>query len=97
MLERRVEFEARDLFKQPLDERELAQVLAGLEPEEFLSRRSGAFTALGYGRRIPPRAQVVRDVARDPGLLRRPLMVGPRGERVVGFDRRRYEELFPLR
>ena len=86
MLEHEVSFDSRDVGKDPPTAAELAGLLEGLEPEEFLSRRSKAFAELGYDRKLPARARILEDIARDPNLLRRPFMVGPRGDRVVGFD-----------
>jgi Spx/MgsR family transcriptional regulator len=94
LLEHQVSFDSRDVGKDPPTAAELAELLEGLEPEQFLSRRSKAFTELGYDRKLPARSRILEDIARDPNLLRRPFMVGPRGERVVGFDRDRYRDLF---
>lgn len=89
-----MKFEEHDLFKRAPTEPVLEALFGKLEVEEFISRRSGAFAELGYESKIPPRRQVLADMCRAVNLIRRPLLFGPRGVVVIGFDRARYEELF---
>ncbi len=89
-----MKFEEHDLFKLAPTETQLRALFGERDIEEFISRRSGAFAELGYGSKIPPRSQVLKDMCREVNLIRRPLLFGPRGVAVIGFDRARYEDLF---
>ncbi len=58
----------------------------------MLSTRSRAYRELGLAERELSDQELLDLMAREPTLLRRPLIVSERGV-VVGFDRRRLEEL----
>jgi Spx/MgsR family transcriptional regulator len=91
---RRVAFTTRDLFKQPLNAAEI-RALAALHPDSvrgLLSTRSTQIKALGLDTRQVSDAELVTLMAREPRLLRRPLVVD--GKRlVIGFDREALESL----
>lgn len=89
MLSRRgVRFTTRDLFKQPLTVEELRR-LAAIAPNGLrglLSTRSAQYRALGLDRPGVTDEALVVAMAREPRLVRRPLVLA--GDRlVVGFDR----------
>lgn len=95
MLSRRgVRFTTRDLFRQPLtaDEiRRLAALVPG-GPRGLVSTRSAQYRALGLDRPGVTDETLVAAMAREPRLIRRPLVLA--GERlVVGFDRQAMEAL----
>ncbi len=94
MLERQVDFEERDITRDPPDEREWARFLGPLPVEETVSRRSTPFKQLGYEQALPPRGRFLQDLAKNPALVRRPILLGPNGERILGFDRERYTKIF---
>jgi regulatory protein spx len=85
---------ARDLFKQPLTADEIRK-LARLAPggvRGLLSTRSTQVKALGLDRDGVTDAELVAAMAREPRLLRRPLLVDGR-RLVIGFDQKAYAEL----
>jgi regulatory protein spx len=89
---RGVTFEARDLFKQPLGADEIRK-LAKLAPggvRGLLSTRTTQLKALGLDRPGISDAKLIEAMAREPRLLRRPLLVDGR-RLVIGFDRDAYE------
>jgi Spx/MgsR family transcriptional regulator len=91
---RGVPFVARDLFKQPLSADEIKK-LARLAPggvRGLLSTRTAQLKELGLDREGVTDAQLVAAMAREPRLLRRPLLTDGR-RLVIGFDREAYEEL----
>lgn len=95
MLSRRgVSFTTRDLFKQPLTVEEIRR-LAALAPggvRGLLSTRSAQYRALGLDRPAVGDDVLVAAMAREPRLLRRPLVLA--GDRlVIGFDRQALEAL----
>ena len=91
---RRVAFTTRDLFKQPLAADEI-RALAALHPDGvrgLLSTRSTQLKALGLDKKPVSDAELVGLMAREPRLLRRPLVVAGR-RLVVGFDREGFESI----
>lgn len=95
LAERGVPVTLRDYFKDRFTIEELRALLQGLglSPRDVLSRRARA-----YGELIGDREASLSDdellelIAREPTLLRRPLMARG-GRSVVGFDRDRIEQL----
>ena len=91
---RRVEFTTRDLFKEPLGQDEIRR-LARLVPggaRGLLSGRSPQLKALGLDRREPSDDELIALMAREPRLLRRPLLHDGR-RLIVGFDQDAYATL----
>jgi regulatory protein spx len=88
---RGVTFTTRDLFKQPLTEDEIRR-LATAAPggaRGLLSTRSPQVKALGLDRRPVSDDDLVALMAREPRLLRRPLLHDGR-RLIIGFDRDAY-------
>jgi arsenate reductase (glutaredoxin) len=86
--ELRVELDERDYAKQPLGAAELKALFAGRDPREFLNPKSPAFKALGLKGRTLTAAEALALMAKEPNLIKRPLVVAG-GEIVAGFDRLR--------
>jgi regulatory protein spx len=91
---RGVKFTVRDLFKEPLDRDEIRR-LATLVPggaRDLLSIRSPQVKALGLDRRRVSDDELIALMAKEPRLLRRPLL--HHGRRlIVGLDRDAYAGL----
>ena len=89
---RKIAFTPRDLFKQPLTAAEI-RALARQAPEgvrSLLSTRSTQYKALGLDRKKVSDDELVALMAREPRLIRRPLVQA--GDRlVIGFDREALE------
>lgn len=89
---RKIAFTPRDLFKQPLAAAEI-RALARHAPEgvrSLLSTRSTQYKALGLDRKKVSDDELVALMAREPRLIRRPLVQA--GDRlVIGFDREALE------
>ena len=84
---RGVKFATRDLFKAPLSAADIRE-LAALHPDGvrgLLSTRSTQYKALRLDQRTPSEAELVQMMAREPRLLRRPLVRAGR-RLVVGYD-----------
>jgi arsenate reductase-like glutaredoxin family protein len=83
--QRGVEFEERDFFKYPLSEGEL-RGLAKLKPlSELFSWRSPSFKAMGLEERSLSPDDLIRLMAQEPRLIRRPL-VKVDDQLIVGSD-----------
>ena len=82
----------RDLGKNPLSEDELKSLFAGRDPRDFLNPRNEQYRELNMKEKPPSAAEAIRLMARNPNLIRRPLVV--RGRRMVaGFDEKALEDI----
>jgi len=75
----------RDLGKQPLSEAELKELFADRDPREFLNPRNELYREMNMAESPPSPAETIRLMAKNPNLIRRPIVVRGR-DRVVGFD-----------
>jgi arsenate reductase-like glutaredoxin family protein len=87
----KVEFEERDYAKNPLDLTELKDLFKGRDPRDFLSTKSPAFKALGLRGKTLTAEQALKLMAREPNLIRRPLVVVGR-EIIAGLERDRLKQ-----
>lgn len=76
----------RDLQKEPLSATELEKLIGDREHTEFLNPRSATYRKSEMGENPPSRREAVRLMARDPNLIRRPVIVAG-GRVVLGFDK----------
>ncbi len=93
MRQREVEFESVDYAKQGLDE---ATVLSLVDKAgsvaAVLNTRHETAKAKGWGEKPPDAKTFAKAVAKEPNLLRRPILVA--GSKViVGFDEAAYKKL----
>ncbi len=67
----------RDLFKDPLSEAELGRIIgmSGMRPRELLRKRDRMYRELDMGNREYTDSQLIRLMARNPGLIARPIVV----------------------
>jgi len=87
-----VEFDSRDLDKQRLSEAELDELVGERDYRQFLNLRNELFRKRKMKEKPPSRAEAIKLMAKEPNLIRRPLVV--RGEQIVfGFDEDAYRKL----
>lgn len=85
-------FDARDLEKQRLTEAELDQLIGERDYKEFLNTRNELYRKRLMKQRPPSRAEAIKLMAKEPNLIRRPLLL--RGSQIVlGFDEAAYRKL----
>ncbi len=95
MLELKLEFDSRDLDKQPMSEAELDQLIGTRDYKEFLNTRNELYRERNMAEKTPPRAEAIKLMSKHPNLIRRPLLV--RGSQIIiGFDEAAYR-IFALR
>ena len=82
------ELDARDYAKVPLSASELKELFAGRDPRDFLNTRSPAFKAIGLTGKSITAEQAFALMAKEPNLIKRPIVVAGR-EVIAGFDRDR--------
>jgi arsenate reductase (glutaredoxin) len=92
LLEQKVSFDSRDLDKQRLSDVELDQLIGVRDYKEFLNSRNELYRKRKMKESPPSRAEAIKLMAKEPNLIRRPLLV--RGKQVIfGFDTDAYRKL----
>lgn len=92
MLEGGIEFSSRDLDKQRLREEELDELIGKRDYREFLNTRNELYRKQNMKEHPPTRAEAIKLMAREPNLIRRPLLI--RGSQIVfGYDEEAYRKL----
>lgn len=92
MLEAKIEFASRDLVKQRLSEEELDALIGKRDYKEFLNTRNELYRKRNMKEHPPARAEAIKLMAREPNLIRRPLVI--LGSQIVfGFDEDAYRKL----
>ena len=85
-LEKRgVKLNYRDLVKERLSVTELEKLIGPRDHEEFLRPRSSVFRRKKMKENPPSRREAIRLMAKNPDLIRRPVVVAG-GRVVVGYD-----------
>jgi arsenate reductase len=93
LLEKKVQFDSRDLDKQRLTEAELDQLIGDRDYKEFLNYRNELFRKRNMKEHPPSRGEAIRLMAKEPNLIRRPLLI--RGSQIIlGFDEDAYLKIF---
>ena len=92
MLEIGVEFTSRDLDKKRLSESELEQLIGKRDYKDFLNTRNELYRARNMAEHPPSRAEAVKLMAKEPNLIRRPLLVHG-AQIIIGFDEAAYRKL----
>ncbi len=92
MLELKLNFDSRDLDKQPLSESELDELIGARDYKVFLSPRNELYRRRKMAANPPSRAEAIKLMSKTPNLIRRPLLV--HGSRIIiGFDEPAYRIL----
>jgi len=92
LLEEKFSVDSRDLDKQRLSEAELDELIGDRDYKEFLNSRNERFRKRNMKEHPPSRAEAIKLMAKEPNLIRRPLIV--RGKQVIfGFDEEAYRKL----
>jgi arsenate reductase (glutaredoxin) len=75
----------RDLVKHRLTAAEIEKLIGRRDHRKFLNSRNPLYRRKNMKEKPPSRAQAIRMMAKDPNLIRRPVIVAG-GRVVVGFD-----------
>jgi arsenate reductase len=75
----------RDLAKERLSSGELEKLIGNRDYTEFLNSRNELFRRKKMGEHPPSRRDAIRMMAKEPNLIRRPVVVAG-GRIVIGFD-----------
>ena len=92
MLELKLDFDSRDLDKQPLSESELDKLIGVRDYKLFLNTRNDLYRERKMAEKPPTRPEAIKLMSKTPNLIRRPLLV--RGSQIIiGFDEAAYRIL----
>lgn len=88
-----MEFSERDFFKDGFTEAELRELLGNAEPADVFSWRSPSARKLELDRNTASPEELIRLMAGEPRLIRRPL-IQVAGRLIVGTDKEAMAEAF---
>ena len=95
MLDLKLDFDSRDLDKQPLSGSELEKLIGARDYKLFLNTRNDLYRERNMTEKPPTRPEAIKLMSQTPNLIRRPLLV--RGSQIIiGFDEAAYR-IFALR
>jgi arsenate reductase (glutaredoxin) len=83
---------SRDLDKDRLSESELDQLIGQLDYKGFLNPRNELYRTRNMAKHPPARAQALKLMAKEPNLIRRPILIAG-SQIIVGFDEAAYRKL----
>jgi arsenate reductase-like glutaredoxin family protein len=87
--------EVRDLLKHPFTEDEVFRLIGNWDIQMFLNPVSEAYHKLKLDEQMPARHEIIKLIASDPTLLRRPIIRNAR-LMTIGCDRRRIAEMLQI-
>ena len=92
MLDLKLDFDSRDLDKQPLSESELDNLIGTRDYKLFLNTRNDLYRERNMSEKPPTRPEAIKLMSKTPNLIRRPLLV--RGSQIIiGLDEAAYRIL----
>jgi arsenate reductase-like glutaredoxin family protein len=92
LLDLKLDFDSRDLDKQPLSESELDKLIGPRDYRQFLNTRNDLYRECNMAEKPPTRPEAVKLMSKTPNLIRRPLLVGS-FQIIIGFDEAAYRIL----
>ena len=92
MLELKLDFDSRDLDKQPLSESELDKLIGNRDHKLFLNTRNDLYRERNMGEKPPTRPEAIKLMSKTPNLIRRPLLVSG-SQIIIGLDEAAYRIL----
>jgi arsenate reductase-like glutaredoxin family protein len=88
--------EVRDIGKDPLSEEELTKLIGHLEITHFLNTLSESYTKYRLDKNLPSRDQIIKLMAKDHTLLRRPIVKSAR-LLTIGCDKRKIADMLQIK
>ena len=92
MLDLKLDFDSRDLDKQPLSESELDKLIGTRDYKNFLNTRNDLYRERNMAEKPPTRPEAIKLMSKTPNLIRRPLLVSG-SQIIIGFDEGAYRIL----
>jgi arsenate reductase-like glutaredoxin family protein len=91
LLEMGVEFASRDLGNERLSDAELDELIGDRDYKEFLNTRNELYRSRKMKEHPPSRAEAIELMAKEPNLIRRPIVVQG-SQMIVGLDKEYYRK-----
>ncbi|HOP07433.1 MAG TPA: ArsC/Spx/MgsR family protein [candidate division Zixibacteria bacterium] len=85
----------RDMEKKPLSEDELSRLIGNLEISHFVNTLSESYAKRGLDKGLPPRTELIKMMAEDYTLIKRPIIKNTRLI-TVGFARDKIKDMLQL-
>lgn len=85
----------RDIEKKPLSEDELSRLIGNLEITHFVNTLSESYAKNGLDKGLPSRAEIIKLMAADYTLIKRPIIKNPRLT-TIGFARDKIKDMLQL-
>lgn len=85
----------RDLAKEPLKEEEVARLISHFDIGHFLNPMSKSYKALGFDNHTPSRDEIIKGIANDYTLIRRPIIKNARLF-TVGCNKKAISEMLQI-
>jgi arsenate reductase (glutaredoxin) len=92
LLDLKLNFDSRDLGKQPLSESELDKLIGARDYKLFLNTRNELYRERKMAEKPPTRPEAIKLMSKSPNLIRRPLLVSG-SQIIIGFDEAAYRIL----
>jgi arsenate reductase-like glutaredoxin family protein len=92
LLEHGAELELRDLGTERLTESELEALIGDRDYRQFLNPRNELYREQKMSEHTPSRAEAIRLMAREPNLIRRPVVISG-GRLVLGYEEKALREV----
>tara|TARA_Y100001960_G_C14690863_1_gene836303 strand:- start:59 stop:361 length:303 start_codon:yes stop_codon:yes gene_type:complete len=86
LLQAGLKIDERDLFSEPLDNHELANLMSGKDVSSYFSWRSPSFKKMGVDKEKLSRDDLIELMLAEPRLIRRPL-IDTGSQLIVGTDK----------
>jgi len=85
----------RDLEKRPFTVQELSSLVGHLDIRHFLNKSSEAYTGNGLDKELPDRQEIIKMMAADYTLIRKPIIKASRLI-TIGCDQKKVSELLQI-
>lgn len=90
-----VEVDERDFFENALSREELGRLIDAIGIDNLFSWRSPSAKQYRERRATVTEDELIEAMLGEPRLIRRPIVISPDGELIVGFNKNAYAQLAP--
>ncbi|MBD3402925.1 hypothetical protein GF420_08510 [candidate division GN15 bacterium] len=87
--------EVRDIEEKPLSEEEIDRLIRHIDPRHFLNVVSPTYEKHGFDKQLPDRPEMIKLIAEDHTLLRRPIIETARLV-TVGCDKKSISQMLQI-
>ena len=92
MQSKKIDLDEREYGKNPLSEKELAEIIGDEPIEKFLNTRTPLYREKNMKQKPPLKDEAIKLMLKDPNLLRRPVIIKGK-KKLTGFNESEVREL----